>query len=541
MSGFGGFGSPFGSTQPAYGGFGQQPQTSTPFGNSNTNTNTTSNPQLGGIPTGQTSNAMNFGSSPNIVPGTASTFGQSSMFGSSTNTPFGAPSTGFGQSTTVFANASSSMSATPQFGATSTNRFGSTAPAAPSFGSSSVAPAPAFGTSSFISAPAPSVFGAPASFAQQPFPASASPVTASNSTAPTFGSVQSIGTTPFGTSSTLFGTTSTPSGFPSAPVFGTSAPSAYPTSSGFTSAGSNNPFGSSAPAPTTIFGSSSNITQSNYGIESDSDMMANSPTPHYNMSDSEDMTEDANFTAPPTTTTWPPSMTTIPETSTTISSNNHIFPNSTFSPPSTSPVNAPDDQLAALKAKLEEKKKRLETMRRKAAESKLSGEATPFVPQSSAYPSLSERNLERFSVAQGSSVRALLPSDLREQADRGEHDNTSSRVEAGSAHRDALSNAVTLVGTCMYMCPDEELLRREREGDIQLLELPRPGELHPKDWTLRNTAVKRFRRSAADFKLDVPEWVRPPDVLEEVCGYLEEWVMVRKHLTNFASVTFRSQ
>jgi hypothetical protein len=27
-------------------------------------------------------------------------------------------------------------------------------------------------------------------------------------------------------------------------------------------------------------------------------------------------------------------------------------------------------------------------------------------------------------------------------------------------------------------------------------------------------------------QLDVPEWVRPPDVLERVCAYLEEWVMV---------------
>jgi SAC3/GANP family len=44
---------------------------------------------------------------------------------------------------------------------------------------------------------------------------------------------------------------------------------------------------------------------------------------------------------------------------------------------------------------------------------------------------------------------------------------------------------------------------------------------------LRDTMVKRFRRSAADYKLDVPEWIRPPDVLERVCGYLEEWVMVR--------------
>ena len=67
------------------------------------------------------------------------------------------------------------------------------------------------------------------------------------------------------------------------------------------------------------------------------------------------------------------------------------------------------------------------------------------------------------------------------------------------------------------MCPNEELLRREEENDIQLLELPH-ASIHPKDWTLRDTAVKRFKRSAADFKLDIPELVRPPHVLESVCG-----------------------
>lgn len=61
------------------------------------------------------------------------------------------------------------------------------------------------------------------------------------------------------------------------------------------------------------------------------------------------------------------------------------------------------------------------------------------------------------------------------------------------------------------------LLRRESENDVQLLELPHES-IHPKDWTLRNTAVKRFKRSAADFKLDIPGLVRPPPVLERVCG-----------------------
>jgi len=100
-----------------------------------------------------------------------------------------------------------------------------------------------------------------------------------------------------------------------------------------------------------------------------------------------------------------------------------------------------------------------------------------------------------------------------------------------STKREDLSTAKALVGTCEFFCPDEELLRREGENDIQQLEIPLPGRLHPSNWTLRNTVVKRFRRSAADYKLDVPEWVRPPDVLERVCAYLEEWVMVRDTLS----------
>ena len=68
-----------------------------------------------------------------------------------------------------------------------------------------------------------------------------------------------------------------------------------------------------------------------------------------------------------------------------------------------------------------------------------------------------------------------------------------------------------------------------------IVQITDPGGLHPKEWTLRDTSVKRFRRSAADFKLDIPELVRPPDVLERVCGYLEEWVMVS---TNGALLIF---
>lgn len=125
----------------------------------------------------------------------------------------------------------------------------------------------------------------------------------------------------------------------------------------------------------------------------------------------------------------------------------------------------------------------------------------------------------------------FLPDDLKDQNDNPEAIAASNALlNTGNTRDDQthLDHAVTLMGTCQHMCPDEEILRRQRESDIQLLERLMPdGTFHPKDWTLRNTMVKRFRRSAADYKLDVPEWVRPADVLENVCGYLEEWVMDR--------------
>jgi hypothetical protein len=66
------------------------------------------------------------------------------------------------------------------------------------------------------------------------------------------------------------------------------------------------------------------------------------------------------------------------------------------------------------------------------------------------------------------------------------------------------------------MCPDDELKRRENEGDIQLLETVHPA-IHPAGWTLRNTAVKRFRRSAADYKLDIPELCSSSPMSSNVC------------------------
>lgn len=217
-----------------------------------------------------------------------------------------------------------------------------------------------------------------------------------------------------------------------------------------------------------------------------------------------------------------------------------------------------EDKLARLKAKIEAKRKKLldRQKRKQQGETGTSTNSTPDrsnqessqakegrhrrsrsrsvspLPTNAAsdagdnnqQQSRAERNAARFAGSTNAATQAHMPSELKNRSDIPKPSTTSAVGE--ESNREDLANAKSLVGTCQYMCPDEELLRRERENDIQLLEIPDRGGIHPEGWTLRNTVVKRFRRSAADYKLDVPEWVRPPDVLEEVCSYLEEWVMV---------------
>jgi hypothetical protein len=211
------------------------------------------------------------------------------------------------------------------------------------------------------------------------------------------------------------------------------------------------------------------------------------------------------------------------------------FEDSSMSP-LMSPATTNDESKMAeedLKAKIQAKKKKLAELKRRKeaaatsrAEFVLNADAPSFVPGESM--SLADRNATRFAVKP--STITHLPDDLKNR-----EDVASAYKEEGPEATQDIENAVSLVGTCQHMCPDDELLRRQREGDIQLLETPQPGTIHPKDWTLRETAVKRFRRSAADYKLDVPEWIRPPDVLEMVCGYLEEWVMVRHGTCTFVN------
>eukprot|EP00985_Skeletonema_marinoi_P029406 scaffold27797_cov139-Skeletonema_marinoi.AAC.1 len=209
-----------------------------------------------------------------------------------------------------------------------------------------------------------------------------------------------------------------------------------------------------------------------------------------------------------------------------------------------------DAQLAALRAKIQEKKQRLldkkKNQQQQQQQQSNSGASSGMSPPRTTTDNdrnaeLAAKNAMRFASQQeNKALSSLLPTDLqgRAQASQSNDDRTTPvGGDVGNnndvddddddlAHRN-VNNAKSLIGICTSMCPDEELLRREKEGDIQLLEITDPGGLHPTHWTLRDTAVKRFRRSAADFKLDIPELVRPPEVLERVCGYLEEWVMER--------------
>ena len=207
---------------------------------------------------------------------------------------------------------------------------------------------------------------------------------------------------------------------------------------------------------------------------------------------------------------------------------------------------------ADLKVRIEEKKRllqaKLEEKRRKLLEKQSERTGNSPVPPNDPIvssrvsktkndlQSLAARNALRFGDQPKSLGNAMLPTEMRSKAQTGQQlrvaspETTSTFDQQTATVREDLRTAKALVGTCKFFCPDEELHRREGENDIQQLETPMPGKLHPANWTLRNTVIKRFRRSAADYKLDVPEWVRPPDVLEQVCGYLEEWVMVSELL-----------
>lgn len=559
----GGFGGGFGSAPTAQpGSFGTAPFGSTPSSS------------LGGMAPAPPPTA--FGSSPNVAtsftnastPASGGSFGGgfasapstggfggvggfgsvatapfNSGFGGSTAAPpvsgFGgaSPSTGFGNNygggfgptpvstpTTAAGFGAAPAAPTSGFGvapAAQSSGFGIAAPSAPS--------TTGFGSGNFGVAPAVSGFGASSTFgaAQTSSGFGAAPVSSGFASAPTASGMS------FGTSSNVMAAT---------PASSSGFGHATPQSSGWnTTSSASNPFGAASSGFNSGPSDSAdgmmdtrNATQSGFGGGTHRDDGGNitfrpnnaslSPVPEVGMGDATDGDERKQAE---------------------VKLKAKI-----------------EEKKRILAAKLEEKRKKqlekeVEKKRQSQASTSLNASAPPFAPSNISRSrdkkdeqSLAERNALRFGdQSNRTKTRDMLPSDMKAKESIGQTRRAPSPVvdtpsdQQKATAREDLQSAKALVGTCEYFCPDEELLRRERESDIQQLEIPLPGKLHPDDWTLRNTVVKRFRRSAADYKLDVPEWVRPPDVLEMVCGYLEEWVMVCemtggfcKSLLNFANV-----
>jgi hypothetical protein len=545
----------FNSSQ-TYGGFGAaQSPPNHPFGGgAGFGTNTSPPPPTAFGQPAAAAPGITFGASSNLGPfgSTASSTNSTTGGGGFGQPAFGAPaapSTGGG-----FGGTGSSTT----YGGYAGTGFGAQAPA-PSTGFS----ASNFGGSSgssygggFGGSPSAPV---PTSYSNQPFGATAS--SSSNFQSST-------------TSSSLpnpFGAVSTAPA--SAVTFGMS--SNVVASSGFGNNSSDSDMYTSSPIPPYGFGSPMPQNTDNEDMGDDHNYhFGGQQQPASNLPFGTPATTTSAWSAPSSSTFGGPgSLSPIPETGgfmpnagqspITADAGGHAAPSDNTS----RELPTEDGKLAQLKARIEEKKRRLEEQKRKkeavarvaaAATAEVASEplnakapvfapsakAPAFVPSvkapafapsaSAAGPqsaaekqSMAEKNAIRFSSNNNSeAIRVHMPADLRAMADSNSIDYSSLNIDKREEAQD-LENAVSLIGTCMHMCPDEELLRRESEGDIQLLEIPQPGKLHPVGWTLRNTVVKRFRRSAADYKLDYPDWVRPPDVLEKVCGYLEEWVMVR--------------
>jgi len=161
---------------------------------------------------------------------------------------------------------------------------------------------------------------------------------------------------------------------------------------------------------------------------------------------------------------------------------------------------AGDEKLAALRARIQEKQKLLklkqqskqsngEAGRGNISPTRLRGGELATTKEkkddATSNAELAAKNALRFSTSNTDrdlALNKLLPSDLKVQSSNNQSSSNtdgsggwSTPVDSGEEDDGMdgrnLSNAKSLVGICRSMCPDEELIRREKEGDIQLLEV----------------------------------------------------------------------
>ncbi|GMF34156.1 unnamed protein product [Phytophthora fragariaefolia] len=94
----------------------------------------------------------------------------------------------------------------------------------------------------------------------------------------------------------------------------------------------------------------------------------------------------------------------------------------------------------------------------------------------------------------------------------------SSRDESSKAE---LSAAINLDGLCADMCSPAERELHIRVDELSVFEKCFPDQ----PGTERDMIIKRFQRSSADHKLDIPEEIRPPGVLRRTQLYIEQAIM----------------
>lgn len=95
---------------------------------------------------------------------------------------------------------------------------------------------------------------------------------------------------------------------------------------------------------------------------------------------------------------------------------------------------------------------------------------------------------------------------------------TESEDESSKAQ---LSAAANLDGLCTDMCSQAERELHIRIDELSVFEKGYPGE----HGTERDMIIKRFQRSSADHKLDIPDEIRPPGVLRLTQLYIEQAIM----------------
>ena len=84
-----------------------------------------------------------------------------------------------------------------------------------------------------------------------------------------------------------------------------------------------------------------------------------------------------------------------------------------------------------------------------------------------------------------------------------------------------LADAENLNGTCPDMCSAKEIESRTRMEELSAFEKPSSRIQR----TPKEMVIKRFQRSSADHKLNIPSEVRPLTVLRQTQLYLETCLM----------------